>query len=1245
VLSTFSDGVWTASGPVSDVNALLAGVTYTPRTNLSSSFIISTSVTDGIDPALTGIKTITGIAVNDIPVITNTTAALAGWLTEASTLADGSVIPGTSSVSGTPAASDADPGATQTWSILPGGPSTYGSISIDPASGVWIYHLDNARPATQGLKSNETVTQIYSARITDDSSAYIDQTITVSINGSNDAPVISLDFADSNSASLSETNVTLSASGSLSIADSDRGDIVNTEHTLIVSGTSNRSDPAAPTDAELLSMLTLTDNPSLDGTKQSGTLLWSFDSNIASPRDTTFNYLGFGETLILTYTITATDDGSPALSDSENLTITISGSNETPLITAGSNTTTLAQAAANLTTSGSVTVIDADTPDTVSASVVSVDLSGSFSSSGSTLPSSLSANSNQALLNMLTLSNPAPGSAMAADQAAGGSRFDWTFTTGSNGDAAFDFLREGETLVLTYTLDLTDNSGDAATQTSTTTVAITLTGTNESPLISDGADSASLSETNASISSSGSITVTDIDLSDTITATVDAVAISGGSYTTRSGYNRSNDIPLTDAELKAMLALSVSSATTSTIPANPPNGSDVTWSFTSGASGSGPVGGNKDFEFLAAGESIQLTYTVLVQDNAPISSGQNAKTDSTTVVVTITGTNDTPDITVVDVSGAVTEDTSTTAAGNAIAQVSTLTLSGLYESGDALTASVNGVEVTYTVQAADVDSSDPAVTRQTVASRLADAINSNANLGDFITAMAAGSVLSISSDIPGRAFTLMTSAAAAAGGSDDTQAASMTAQTANASGQQLRDSGSISFTDRDLTDLSHVSLTFISSTASTGASLSAALDAALRDLSNSFTISGPGVSGAAADGSISWSFGIDNALSQYLGANQSITAIYRISISDDSGFAAVSGNDAISTASQDVTITITGANDGPMISLQTGNSDVDVISETDAGLNRTGSLTVSDVDLTNTVSVSVQGVNATGGINGLTSTNAQLLAMLSLNPAASSAVLEKNEVVDQLNWSFDSGAEAFNHLAYGEKLHLTYTLRATDSSGASFDKTLGFTISGSNDLPSITITTADTATGALTEGDSPLTSNGTLSVADKDFSNIVSASVVSVQKAGITNGLAADDTALKAMLTASPTTVISSNNTAGTLAWSFNSGIEYFNHLGAGEQMTLTYTVRVSDSSGGTADQAIQLTITGSNDAPQLTIAPVAATEAVSAATQDLSISGTLSILDKDQGSIDVTPFVAPVPMRAVGVIRPPSIAGGLPGA
>ena len=93
----------------------------------------------------------------------------------------------------------------------------------------------------------------------------------------------------------------------------------------------------------------------------------------------------------------------------------------------------------------------------MSAAISSVALSGSFTTGGSTLPSSLSASSYQALKAMLVLS-PSAGTAMAADASAGTS-FNWAFTSGASGDSAFEFLREGETLTLTYTLTQTLTPG------------------------------------------------------------------------------------------------------------------------------------------------------------------------------------------------------------------------------------------------------------------------------------------------------------------------------------------------------------------------------------------------------------------------------------------------------------------------------------------------------------------------------------------------------------------------------------------------------------------------------------------------------------------------------------------------------------------------------------------------------------------------------------------------------------------
>ena len=75
VTSTFVGGVWTASGAVSDVNTLLAGVTFDPALNYNSNFNIATSVDDGVAAAITGTKVMTGTAVNDAPTATNLSAA------------------------------------------------------------------------------------------------------------------------------------------------------------------------------------------------------------------------------------------------------------------------------------------------------------------------------------------------------------------------------------------------------------------------------------------------------------------------------------------------------------------------------------------------------------------------------------------------------------------------------------------------------------------------------------------------------------------------------------------------------------------------------------------------------------------------------------------------------------------------------------------------------------------------------------------------------------------------------------------------------------------------------------------------------------------------------------------------------------------------------------------------------------------------------------------------------------------
>ena len=77
VTSTYvaGTGVWTASGAIAHVNTLLAGLTFTPAANFNANFTIATSVSDGVAPAITGAKVMTGTAVNDAPTATNLSAA------------------------------------------------------------------------------------------------------------------------------------------------------------------------------------------------------------------------------------------------------------------------------------------------------------------------------------------------------------------------------------------------------------------------------------------------------------------------------------------------------------------------------------------------------------------------------------------------------------------------------------------------------------------------------------------------------------------------------------------------------------------------------------------------------------------------------------------------------------------------------------------------------------------------------------------------------------------------------------------------------------------------------------------------------------------------------------------------------------------------------------------------------------------------------------------------------------------
>ncbi|MCC6198625.1 Ig-like domain-containing protein, partial [Candidatus Nomurabacteria bacterium] len=93
VTSTYNagTGVWTASGALASVNTLLAGLTFTPATNFSSSFTIATSVSDGIASSLTGSKSMKSLAANTAPVLDTSKTPTLGTIAENAPAPSGAV--------------------------------------------------------------------------------------------------------------------------------------------------------------------------------------------------------------------------------------------------------------------------------------------------------------------------------------------------------------------------------------------------------------------------------------------------------------------------------------------------------------------------------------------------------------------------------------------------------------------------------------------------------------------------------------------------------------------------------------------------------------------------------------------------------------------------------------------------------------------------------------------------------------------------------------------------------------------------------------------------------------------------------------------------------------------------------------------------------------------------------------------------------------------------------------------------
>ncbi|MGS4987618.1 VCBS domain-containing protein [Roseibium sp. RP-7] len=973
------------------------GFTFTPDPDYNGPVTLSYQVTDGHGGTVAQTASLTLGATPDAAVIAGTDT---GALTE-----DRAAFHGQLLTQGTLTVTDPDAGEAAFTPVgWQTGAATYGTFSID-AKGHWNYFADNAQAAVQGLKPGDTLTDRFEVTSVDGTK----HTLSVTIAGTNDAPVLK-------AATASATEDGKSVTGQMVVTDVDHGD-------------TKTFAAGQPVDGFTLNQ---------DGS-------WSFD-----PSHAAYQHLAAGQTQQLTIPVTVTDHAGAT--DTQNLVITVTGSNDGPVVSGpvdlgrGTEDHSVQISAAQLLAHAT----DIDTGDTLSVTGLSADhgtitgdaahgftftpdpdyngpvtlsyqvTDGHGGSTAQTASLTLAATDDAAIITgtdtgdltedknvgrssvhelgvsgILTVHDP-DGTAFdhfqsnslgehAVSDPFGGSlhilRSGWWGYEVDNTHPAIQALAAGEEGHAIYEVHSADGTAHR--------IDITVHGTNDAPVLS--AATASATEDGKSVT--GQMVVTDVDHGDTKTFAAGQAV---------DGFTMNQD---------------------------------GSWSFDPS---------HAAYQHLAAGQTQQITIPVTVTDHA-------GATDTQNLVITVTGSNDGPVVSSPVDLGRGTEDKAVLISAaqllahatdidtGDVLSVSNLTASHGTITGDVAhgftfipDANYNG-PVSLSYQVTDGHGGSVPQTASLVLGATPDAAVITGTDTGLVTEdkhvtggllTVDGTLMIVDPDAGESAFAPVTGVAGAgtygtftldAQGhwtytADNSQAA---VQALQVGGTPLTDTLTVASLDGTTHDIT-VTITgtndapvLMAATASAtedGSSVTGQMVATDIDAGDTkaFSIGQP-IDGFTMNTDGSWNFDPSHAAYQHLAAGQTQQVTIPVAVTDSAG----------ATDAQSLVITVTGTNDGPVLTAATASAVED-------GKVVTGQMIATDVDTGDTKSFSIS-----HPVDGF-----------AMNTDGS--------------WTFDPSHAAYQHLAQGQVEQLTIPVTVTDRAGATGTENLVITVTGTYDAPAVT---------------------------------------------------------------------------------------------------------------------------------------------------------------------------------------------------
>lgn len=252
-----------------------------------------------------------------------------------------------------------------------------------------------------------------------------------------------------------------------------------------------------------------------------------------------------------------------------------------------------------------------------------------------------------------------------------------------------------------------------------------------------------------------------------------------------------------------------------------------------------------------------------------------------------------------------------------------------------------------------------------------------------------------------------------------------------------------------------------------------------------------------------------------------------------------------------------------------------------------GSIHFADVDLTDrpTASIGTQSVTWTASDQQTDLSNQLNSDQIAALEHALRLSQGGNANNGKIDWTYAIADGKLDFLGAGQTVMVTTTVQVDDHQGRMVASDIVITITGTNDLPVVTsdAQAADVAERAAKSGsDLPDTASGTITFTDADVTDTHVLKVIGdVATSGNDGGLPSDMTVLKSWLSLGALT--ESGNGAGSQAWSFAASDKALDYLGAGQHVTLTYTIEIADGHGGVQNVPVTITVNGAEDAPVIT--------------------------------------------------------------